>query len=86
MGRLPIPALRIVAAAALIASSAVPAISASAEPGPGASWACALPAHGVALNFAHEFAGVSQEDGESNVWVGRVHGAVSGDLVMTLQR
>ena len=47
--------------------------------------ACATQAGVLALNFAHEFAGVSQTDHESDVWTGRVGGARSGDLVMTLQ-
>ena len=37
------------------------------------------------LTFSHEFAGVSQADHKSNVWTGRVHGAVRGDVVMTLE-
>jgi len=43
------------------------------------------PATTLALNFAHEFAGVSQADHESDVWTGRAGGALTGDLVMTLQ-
>lgn len=39
----------------------------------------------LALTFAHEFAGVSQTDHESDVWTGRAGGALTGDLVMTLQ-
>jgi len=39
----------------------------------------------LALNFTHEFAGVSQTDHESDLWTGRVGGALSGDLVMTLK-
>jgi len=39
----------------------------------------------LALNFAQEFAGVSQTDHESDVWTGRVGGARTGDLVMTLR-
>lgn len=47
--------------------------------------ACVAPASTLALTFAHEFAGVSQADHESDVWTGRVSGALTGDLVMTLQ-
>lgn len=47
--------------------------------------ACVAPASTLALTFAHEFAGVSQADHESDVWTGRAVGALSGDLIMTLQ-
>lgn len=50
-----------------------------------APWACAAPASTLALSFAHEFAGVSQTDHESDMWTGRVEGALTGDVVMTLQ-
>lgn len=46
---------------------------------------CAAPASTLTLTFAHEFNGVSQTDHESDVWTGRTGGALTGDLVMTLQ-
>src|SRR2546422_10209387 len=47
--------------------------------------ACAAGANGLTLGFAGQFAGVSQDDHNSNVWSGRVNGPISGGLVVTLE-
>lgn len=51
----------------------------------GTAATCPAPTGILALTFSHEFAGVSPADHYSNVWTGRLGGAVNGDLVMTLE-
>jgi hypothetical protein len=46
--------------------------------------ACAPQANGLTLGFASQFAGVSQDDHNSNLWSGQVSGSMSGALVVTL--
>lgn len=65
--------------AAFVVTPAPPKAKSRATPS-----VCAAGAHGVGLEFASEFAGVSSEDYQSNLWTGRVTGPVSGALRMTL--
>jgi len=76
---------RAILLAALIGGAALAVPPAARAQSVTASSACAAQASMLALNFTHEFAGVSQTDHESDRWTGRVGGALSGDLVMTLK-
>ena len=70
----------------LPATSAAPQQQlARAIPNAAAASPSATPAGVLALSFVNDFAGVSQADHTSDVWTGRVGGALTGDLVMALE-